>query len=760
MTLDAPGPIAYRDRMLLRVVPLLVTALACEEAIVPRPPPPANDGVHSFANACVVMDATEPGDDDTRWLAASSDGARFAFTARDPAGASRFSMKASDLGTYLFYDAEGFYLVAEEGLLRQNQLDSDILLVDDTYVSGAEWELSVSAHDPERFQLRNRRTGLFLSRSGTLVEEPAAAVIALYPEAGCTEHPELSLDATGEVVPRSFPDGSVFGIVDAHAHMFTNFGFGGGGVFHGAAFHRLGVEHALSSCEPFHSFEGRRDLLGFAYDRGVAGELDVNVIVPALLSGRLDEFNHHTDGYPDFTDWPNAPKSSTHQTMYWRWLERAWRGGLRLVVQHATSNSVFCELIVGERLQPVRYECNDMVAVDRSIEEARNLERYIDAQFGGPGRGFFRIVESPAEARTVINEGKLAVVLGIEISNLFDCFSTPRADRPTCDAAFVVSQLDRYHELGIRVLFPVHKYDNGFSAGDGHRSISEFGSFVNSGQWSSFGLDCPPGVTSPFDHGDVAFGGLNMPRTDYFAPPPNDLSGYPSAPITTLLPFLEQVRAPPLVGEYCQTFGLTSLGELLLDEMMDRGMIIEVDHFPQWSYHRAFEILEAADYPAAATHGSSYGGRIYDIGGISKMNFQRCPDPARPGAMLDSLRGAVTEIEMAGGYPAEGFGFDLNGFAGAPEPRFGERGCTNGQTNPVTYPFESYAGDVTFTEPRIANRPLDFNTEGMVHIGLLPELIEDARRTGATDADLEPLFRSAEGYLRMWERAEARAAAR
>ncbi len=41
---------------------------------------------------------------------------------------------------------------------------------------------------------------------------------------------------------------------------------------------------------------------------------------------------------------------------------------------------------------------------------------------------------------------------------------------------------------------------------------------------------------------------------------------------------------------------------------------------------------------------------------------------------------------------------------------------------------------------------------------MLPELIEDVRRDGVTDAELEPLFRSAEGYLRMWERAEARAA--
>jgi hypothetical protein len=59
----------------------------------------------------------------------------------------------------------------------------------------------------------------------------------------------------------------------------------------------------------------------------------------------------------------------------------------------------------------------------------------------------------------------------------------------------------------------------------------------------------------------------------------------------------------------------------------------------------------------------------------------------------------------------------------------------------------------------IGNRTLDFNTEGLVHIGLLPELIEDARRDAVSEADLEPLFRSAEGYIRMWERSEERGAA-
>ena len=58
----------------------------------------------------------------------------------------------------------------------------------------------------------------------------------------------------------------------------------------------------------------------------------------------------------------------------------------------------------------------------------------------------------------------------------------------------------------------------------------------------------------------------------------------------------------------------------------------------------------------------------------------------------------------------------------------------------------------------VGNRTLDFNTEGMVHLGLVAELIEDARRDGVTDEDLEPLFKSAEGYLRMWDKSERRGA--
>ncbi|MEZ4430024.1 MAG: hypothetical protein R3A51_20285 [Nannocystaceae bacterium] len=713
--------------------------------------PPELD-VYGFAGGCYRL---RDGDD---WLRRSGSGDAFEFTG-GPDDAARFFMKPSDLGTYLLYDEEGGYLVAEDGpLLRQTTLQSDILLLDDAYISGAEWLPETSVKDWSAYQLRSRRSGSLLGPAG-LTDEAEAAAITFEPTTGCREHPELSLDASGAVGKTTFDDGDLYGIVDTHSHMMSNFGFGGGGIFHGAPYHRLGVEHALPSCEQFHGVKGRKDFFGYAFDTSGADGLDLTAILPDLIAGELSFDNHETEGYPTFTEWPNAHKRSTHQAQYYRWLERAYLAGLRLVIQHATTNSVICHLNVGEGYQQVRYSCNDMVAVNRSIEEAYALERYIDAHAGGPGLGWFRIVLTPAEAREVIKAGKLAVVLGIETANLFDCPITPGDGDPVCDEAYVKQQLDEYHGLGVRAIFPVHKYDNQFSPGDGDRAFIELGNFLYSGHWSNFTEeDCPSGE-SVFDKGDVFFGGLNKPRDNYLDPAPLDFSGYPDAPLMTAFEYVNEITAPPLAGEYCQKATMTGLGETLIHELMARGMIIEIDHLPRRSYDRTFELLVEADYPAAGTHGKTNDGKIYQLGGISKTGLGRCRDPQNPGAMLDRLSDRVALIEANGGYPAEGFGFDLNGFAGAPGPRFGDDGCAIPQEDPITYPFTSVAGDAEFSQPWVGERAIDFNTEGFVHIGMLPELIEDARGDAASDAELEPLFRSAEGYIRMWERAEERAAA-
>ncbi|MEZ4459492.1 MAG: hypothetical protein R3E66_07135 [bacterium] len=219
--------------------------------------------IYAFANACVAVTLD---DGDAPKLDLLGNGESFVFSA-DPG--SRFFMKASDLGTYLFYDEDRGYLVAEDGpMLRQTKLDSDVYLVDDSYISGAEWQLEFSQRVSFRYQLKNRKTGRYLGVNGLVDSLEDAAALTLNATDGCTPHPEMSLDATGTVEPRYYDDQSIFGFVDAHSHILANFGFGGGGIFHGAPFHRLGVEVAMGSCEPFHAEEGRADLLGTGYGDG------------------------------------------------------------------------------------------------------------------------------------------------------------------------------------------------------------------------------------------------------------------------------------------------------------------------------------------------------------------------------------------------------------------------------------------------------------------------------------------------------------
>ncbi|MFO0619190.1 MAG: hypothetical protein U0414_41760 [Polyangiaceae bacterium] len=735
---------------------LTLVGAGCGDVVLPAPPP--DQGVYGYANGCYTVQGFD-GENDPSVLAPTTDLTGFQFSDEDPERAARFTLRASDLGTYLLYDQDKRYLTAENvggawRLSRPEKLESALTRLDDTFRSPAEWTLEPSPRDAKRYQLKHYASGLYLALDGLVSDPSAAAIITMFPATSCAAFPELSIDATGTPTKHAWDDGALYGIAELHSHMMSNFGFGGGNTFHGAPFHRLGVEHALPDCEPWHGTEGRRDVVGFFYD-GDGGSLSVDALAPILLTGEVPQFNHLTAGYPDFTAWPNAWRSSTHQTMYYRWLERAYLGGIRLLVQHATGNSVLCDLITGIHSQTALYSCNDMVSVDREIQETRNLERYIDAQSGGPGKGWFRVVDSPAAARAAILDGKMAVVLGIEISNLFDCFLTPHAGFAQCTPDLVREKIDHYRELGVRVVFPVHKFDNAFTSGDGSSGIIELGNFINSGHYSDFVQDCP-GISANFDGGDVTFGGLNKPRDVYDSPAPNDFSGFAEAPLGTILPYLDQIQEPPLVGEYCQHHGLTALGETLLQELMKRGMMIDVAHLPQRSLVRAYELMEANTYPVLKTHGDTTGGRVYLNGGMAGTSLGRC-SAGTPGSMGSQLAASVKEVVAHGGYPAEGLAFDLNGFAGGPRPRFGpDSPCGTPQSNPVTYPFTSYDGAITFEQPYLANRKVDFNEEGMIDIGLLPELIEDARRDGVTDADLEPLFRSAEAYVRMWERAEAR----
>src|SRR5690606_33752610 len=91
--------------------------------------------------------------------------------------------------------------------------------------------------------------------------------------------------------------------------------------------------------------------------------------------------------------------------------ERSWRAGQRVLVNHLVANRQLCEIYPLKR-----NTCDEMEVIRIQAKRMRELEAYIDGLSGGPGKGWFRIVRSSAEAREVIEKGRLAVVLGVEAS--------------------------------------------------------------------------------------------------------------------------------------------------------------------------------------------------------------------------------------------------------------------------------------------------------------------------------------------------------
>jgi len=99
--------------------------------------------------------------------------------------------------------------------------------------------------------------------------------------------------------------------------------------------------------------------------------------------------------------------------------------------------------------------------VEAQIRTLKGLQDYVDAQSGGPGRGWFRLVYTPAAARKVMEQGKLAVLIGIESSGLFGC--SERGGKAQCTRADINRGLARYKRLGVRGMFVAHWINNAFA---------------------------------------------------------------------------------------------------------------------------------------------------------------------------------------------------------------------------------------------------------------------------------------------------------
>ena len=573
----------------------------------------------------------------------------------------------------------------------------------------------------------------------------------------------------------------IWGFADVHAHQFANLGFGGV-QFSGAPHDPDGITFALPGCGftedfatvgpagnptivlplagvPVHGPGHALDLLGLA-----AGNTPTlsNFGVPPPLVAELPADRA-------FNGWPKW-SSPNHQRMYYRWLERAWRGGLRFMIMQAVNNELSCRTGAArvDATTGQSFGCNDMAAVDRQLQAAKDLEAAIDAQHGGRGLGWYRIVTSPSQAREVMRSGKLAVVLGIEVDALFNC------QRGACTETDVETQLQRYYDMGVRHAYPIHLFDNDFGGASYYFEAFNPGNLLATGHFFQ-AYDCSS-IRYEFRG---AFSNAQDFLLNFFA----DFFGFP-------LPLPSGHVAD------CNLRGLTPLGKFLVKRMMDRGMMIDLDHLSFRAVNEALTLAEEEHYPVMASHvyvadlheGTDKGerkwmtsqlSRLRDLGGVvapilipentkqfSKDGVSPVANDCKSSSKEWAQRYLAAVEQMSGSHylVGVGYGSDFNGMTKGLAPRFGEDGCDNDpdsvtQQGGIAYPFAAHGmPGTTFDKQVTGGRTFDYNRDGVAHVGLIPDFIQDLKSIGLHDEQLEPFFRSAEAVLQMWERIGARGA--
>ena len=501
------------------------------------------------------------------------------------------------------------------------------------------------------------------------------------------------------------------GFADYHAHMFANEAFGGF-LFAGAPFHPDGIEMALAPCQ--------HTRFSHLITRG---------IVEAT-----GEPAHGPDGFPEFDYWPRA-WTMLHQQMYIEWVYRAYEHGLRLLVVSTVNSEALCTLSHSPK------SCNDMEAIDRQIDVLRDMATHESS--------WLEIALSAADARRIVRENKLAIVISVEVDTLFNC---SRPGDPECAPERALRQLDRYWRRGVRHIAPIHLADNGFGGSALYMELFAANQHFLRGEHHDLEECQSPELVWSLGEEKIRipFKILTfLHRMRWYTPAvPTELKGKP----------------------HCNARGLTEDGRDLIRGMVRRGMIVDMEHMSERSVRDTLDILEELNHPAMLSH---TWPRELKLGKEGKMKQRRSEmhksrptfhrirrsqgvvgvltnqGPVQtypPSGVRNDCDGSSQSFAQAFAYAADtmpdqgvGLGTDFNGLAAQPHGRFSQA-CAEADSN-------DDRGVIGF-------KTLDFDRDGLASYGLLPDLIADLKALGLPRKYQDSLFSSARSYVEMWECAE------
>ncbi len=519
-------------------------------------------------------------------------------------------------------------------------------------------------------------------------------------------------------------------------------------------------------------------------------------------------YPHKRSGGPQFANFPDHLMGA-HQQMHVTMIRRNYEGGLRLMVALVTDNWG-AAFLTGKADQG---QVKLVAEKDTVIAQMNALRDLVKAN-----NSWMELALSPADARRIIAQNKLAIVPGVELDRLGSWDPEPEGE------------VKALWDLGVRAITPIHAVDNDLGSpailNGPYNWLNDF--FANNAE------QVRPSALPPAKFFDVEADDCAARKAGIGECVLHALDPFPQLRLVIARPlFTFFQRSPGFVIRKADSFdthglgqknahGLKSKGAAYIRAMMDRGMIVDTAHMGDKSVNDTYAVLaDRAGYPSVISHAHFRAEGLYgkkDIPDflaseydISDTNLEKLksvggvvgPFLHQPRINPDSIDpkvSHVTHITNDCGNSSKGYAFAFdyaqrlvpNGVGMATDmtfipvvsPRFGDHACEGyktsrhgqkelanhpdryqprAQKDPVAYwgiPLRKRSNQRDLLTPyRMGNRVFDFNVDGLAHYGLVPDLLQDLDNVEFPKRDFQALFGSAESYIKMWEKAERAAAA-
>jgi hypothetical protein len=405
------------------------------------------------------------------------------------------------------------------------------------------------------------------------------------------------LDATnacgsvsGTVVVEMFEHAPLFGLADVHVHFTAHLASGGYAIFgtpHPADPMTTG-DDAIRECLPTCDHGPR--------NHGAGG------VLPSLDGGGSGHLVGGAWGADlAFDGWPRH-NTLAHQETFIDWIKRAHDGGLRLVVCHANNSELLATRVL---LRPgPAYPTPDSAAIDLQLDAMTAMATFVAAQTPAAELPWFVIVKTPQEARTAVSNGQLAMVLGVEVDSLGGWHTPDELDQQAIAENKTVDELvstmvQDLFDKGVRHLFPVHGTNNAFGGPALFQTIYDPANVLATGL--NFDVEPAPadlGVAWRLDDAADATDGIVLAAA-YGISPTNLAATRAAYRLRWGPPTIDGV---PNTSGHINKQGATAHMNVLLRQLMMRGMVIDIDHMGHKTTGAVLNEAELRHYPVVSGH--------------------------------------------------------------------------------------------------------------------------------------------------------------